>query len=126
MERNGRSFDDLAALYPDEGLAIASITASELIVGIYRARATKHRRRREEFIKGILAREEAVPILAFDLMVARRYAQLWAQLTTRGQLVGAHDMMIAATALAHNHTVLTHDLRDFGRVPGLAVHQPVW
>jgi hypothetical protein len=50
--------------------------------------------------------------------VARTHARLWAQLAA-GTPVGAHDLLIAATALAHGYAVLTDDPRDFGRVPGL-------
>jgi predicted nucleic acid-binding protein len=34
--------------------------------------------------------------------------------------------MIAATALAHGYAVLADNPRDFGRVPGLEIKQPVW
>ena len=37
MERHGHTLQDLAALSPDEPIALASITASELLVGVYRA-----------------------------------------------------------------------------------------
>ena len=41
-------------------------------------------------------------------------------------MIGAHDLQIAATALAWGYAVLTDNLRDFHRVPGLEVRQPIW
>ena len=43
-----------------------------------------------------------------------------------GQTTGAHDLLIAATALAHGYGVMTDNIRDFERVPGLEVRQPDW
>jgi predicted nucleic acid-binding protein len=40
--------------------------------------------------------------------------------------LGAHDPLIAATALAYGHAVLTQNLREFQRVPGLLVREPSW
>lgn len=85
MERHGRTLQDLAALVPDEPIALASITASELPVGIYRAGTPERRLQRERFVEALLSRVPAVP---FDLVVARMHARLWAQLAEAGQLIG--------------------------------------
>jgi tRNA(fMet)-specific endonuclease VapC len=54
--------------------------------------------------------------------LARRLADRdWASLSRRGQLVGAHDLWIAATALALGLGVVTTDAGDFERIPGLRV-----
>lgn len=123
LERRGQQPDDLAAAVPDAPLALSSITASELLAGVHRADSPARRSRREAFGEGLLAR---VPLLPFDMPAARVHARLWARLAAAGQPVGAHDLLIAATALAHGHAVLTHNLRDFQRVPGLIVRQPDW
>jgi predicted nucleic acid-binding protein len=65
----------------------------------------------------------AVPVLSFDLRVARVHAGLATQLAAAGQPIGAHDLLIGATALAHNAAVFTANLRDFRRIPGLVVQQ---
>lgn len=121
LERRGDVPTALAALLPAETLAIASITASELLTGVHRADTPARRARREAFVESILA---AFPIFSVDLPVARTHARLWAQLAAAGQLIGDRDMLIAATALTHGYDVLTDNLRDFARVPGLTVHQP--
>ena len=67
-----------------------------------------------------------MPILPFGLAEARIHARIWAGLTASGTLIGAHDLLIAATALAHGFDLLTDNVREFSRVPGLVVRQPVW
>lgn len=56
--------------------------------------------------------------------MARVHAQLWADLEARGQSLAAHDLWIAATALAHGFGVFTNDRRGFDRVGGLRVIAP--
>jgi len=125
MERRGetRPLHTLEALFPNELLAIAAITASELLTAVYRANTSARRQTRERFLESIFA---VVPILPFDLAVAREHARLTAQLIMAGQMIGGHDLQIAATALAHGNRVLTANLRDFQRVPGLSVDLPGW
>lgn len=123
QERRGQPTLNLASFGPDERVGLAAITASELIVGVYRADSPQRRLRREAFVEGILS---SIPVLPFDLRVARTHAQILAQLAAAGQLIGAHDLLIAATALAHGYSVLTDNLREFERVPGLVVRQPAW
>ncbi len=123
LERRGDAPAALTALLPSETLAIASITASELLTGVHRADTPSRRARRGAFVESILA---AFPIFSVDLPVARTHARLWAQLAAAGQLIGDRDMLIAATALTHRYDILTNNIRDFTRIPGLTVHQPTW
>jgi tRNA(fMet)-specific endonuclease VapC len=117
----GSTLRDYVALVPNEALAIAAITASELLTGVHRANTESRRLRREAFVEGILA---LIPVLPIDLRVARVHAHLWAILAADGQTIGAHDLWIAATALTHGYSVLTHNVREFNRMPGLVVVQP--
>lgn len=116
-ERHGLSLDALP-LPPDEPVCIAAITASELLHGLYRANSPMRRLRRERLVEALL---EALPVIPVDLHVARTHAALWADLAGCGQPIGAHDLLIAATALARGAGVLTANERDFGRVPELRV-----
>jgi len=59
--------------------------------------------------------------LPFDDRCAERYAALRADLAGRGQLIGPNDMLIAATALAHDLILVTHNTREFSRVVGLKI-----
>ena len=123
LERRGLSLDAIDRLVPDEPGAIASITASELLAGVYRAQSSERRRRREAFVERVLSR---LPILPFDLPAARVHARLSAELAAAGQSIGANDVLIAATALTHALPILTENVRDFERVPSLVVHRPDW
>jgi len=100
-----------------EEIAIAAITASELLHGAHRA-TDEHRGRREAFTESVLA---AFPVLPFDLLVARVHARLWAGLARSGADVGAHDRLIAATALSAGWRVGTANARHFNRILGLDV-----
>src|SRR5688500_16819671 len=104
-------------LGPTEDVGIAAITASELLHGVHRATA-KHRPRREAFIEAVLA---AFPPLPFDLLCARTHARLWAQLASAGIDVGAHDRLVADTAISAGWRVGTANVRHFQRVRGLDV-----
>ncbi|HVW01713.1 MAG TPA: type II toxin-antitoxin system VapC family toxin, partial [Planctomycetaceae bacterium] len=59
--------------------------------------------------------------LDFDSGCAEQYGQLRAQLLDTGTPVDPRDLMIASTALHHNLTVVTHNLRHFEVIPGLRV-----
>ncbi len=98
-----------------EDVGIAAITASELLHGVHRA-SEDHRGRREAFVEAVLA---AFPTLSFDLLVARAHARLWAGLASSGAEVGAHDRLVAATAMAAGWRVGTANIRHFKRIPGL-------
>jgi tRNA(fMet)-specific endonuclease VapC len=99
----------------DDEVAIAAITASELLHGVHRA-TEEHRARREAFVAAVL---DAFPVLCFDLLVARVHARLWAGLASSGADVGAHDRIVAATAMSTGWRVGTANMRHFGRIPGL-------
>lgn len=99
----------------DQEVAIAAITASELLHGVHRA-TEEHRGRREAFVEAVLA---AFPTLSFDLLVARVHARLWARLAASGTEVGAHDRLVAATAMSMGWRVATANARHFDGIPGL-------
>jgi len=61
-----------------------------------------------------------MPVYSFDLGAARIHAGLWADAAAQGQALGAHDLLIAATALAMNASVATRDQRSFPKIPGLS------
>lgn len=99
----------------EEDIAIAAITASELLQGVLRA-DRGHRVQRESFVEGILA---TIPTIPFSLRIARVHARLWADLAARKREVPAHDLEIAATALSLGWALATLDRRDFAGIPGL-------
>ena len=118
VERRALDLDTVMPPQADEPVAIAAITASELLHGVRRAATTAQRRGREAFVESLLA---ALPVFPFDLVTARIHASLWADLAERGAIVGAHDLLIGATAIAAGYRVATRDRRSFRRIPGLEV-----
>ena len=107
-----------SSLYAEEDVAISAVTASELLQGLYRARTASQRHRRQAFVEALLAQ---IPVIAFDLTVARVHASLWAELAKKGIAVGERDLMIGATAVAKGYAVATRDERSFPKIPGLKV-----
>jgi len=104
----------------DEDRAISVITVSELLHGVHRANGAQ-RARRSALVEHLLAGMRAIEITD---QVARVHADIWAQLAARGEVIGAHDLWIAATAMAHGMGVATGNTREFRRVPGLRLIEP--
>jgi tRNA(fMet)-specific endonuclease VapC len=97
---------------------LSVITASEMLHGVHRAMQPGTRARRAAFVEAVL---ERFPLLGIDLPTARVHAQVWADLASTGRLIGAHDLWLAATCLARDLTMVTANVREFERVPGLRV-----
>lgn len=108
------SFEEVVG---DEERAISVITVSELLHGALRAGADRRATRRA-FVEHILEEFQAIPITK---KVARVHADVWAQLAARGEIIGSHDLWIAATALAHGLGLATGNAAEFQRVQGLRV-----
>jgi tRNA(fMet)-specific endonuclease VapC len=115
-ERRTVAFEPLLASIKDEAVGLASITASELLHGCHRAADAGTKARRFAFVEALL---DFVPVIDFGLAEARRHAELWAALARKGSVIGAHDLIIGATALARGYALATLNARDFRRIPGL-------
>jgi tRNA(fMet)-specific endonuclease VapC len=103
-----QKFDSLA-----ERLCISSITLGELCFG-----AEKSARRAENLteLNLFVARLE---VLSFDEKAAAHYGQLRAELERAGRPCGPYDMQIGAHARSEGLIVVTNDMREFGRMPGV-------
>lgn len=99
----------------DDDLAIAAITASELLVGVELADAAR-RPARADAVEAILA---TFAVLDFDLAASRHHARLAAETRRTGRPRGAHDLLIAATASATGRTVVTTDATGFADLTGV-------
>ena len=120
-ERGRLDLEQHVAQRQEEEFFLSVITASELLHGVYRAVRPEVRTKRAAFVEAILAR---FPLLPVDLATARAHAHVWATLAAAGMMIGPHDLWLAATCLAHGLTMVTANIREFTRVPGLAVE--VW
>jgi tRNA(fMet)-specific endonuclease VapC len=101
----------------DDDVTIAAVTAAELLVGVELAdRRRKVARRR--FVEDLLG---SLPVEPYDLDTAQAHAKLLAQARRTGRTRGAHDLLIAATALARSRTVVTADASGFESLPGVGI-----
>jgi tRNA(fMet)-specific endonuclease VapC len=96
-----------------QGLSISLITFGEIYEGIY-------------FGHSAVAQEKAfrqfltvVQVLPLNRPIMQRFARIRGQLRRQGQIIGDPDILIAATALHHNLTLVTRNVAHFGRISGL-------
>jgi predicted nucleic acid-binding protein len=109
---------NLSGCEPSEAVYVSVVTVSELLVGVHRADTEERRNRRSAFVEAIIS---GVSVLEFTVPVARLHAELFADLSAKGKMIGAHDLLIAATARFHDLSVLTDNVDEFSRVAGLRV-----
>jgi predicted nucleic acid-binding protein len=117
VERGQLDFENIE-LGTEADLAISTVAAAEVLHGIHRAANQQRRLQRELIVEGYLAR---VLVLPFDMAAARVHARISAELASVGMTVGAHDLLIAATAISVGGRVATRDLRSFPKIPGLEI-----
>lgn len=94
-------------------LCISFITVGELYAGAEKAQWGQTRRNQ---LEEQLARFIVLP---YDVEVARRFGEIRGNLARTGQPIEDHDVWIAATALAYQCPLVTHNLRHFNRIPEL-------
>lgn len=99
----------------DADIAIAAITAAELLVGIELA-DEQRRASRQATVDAILATCDVIP---FDLDIARHHASLLAHARRTGRPRRAHDLQIAATARTTGRLLLTTDGHAFDDLPAV-------
>ena len=100
---------------PPSMFAIPHIVEAELLTGAEKSQdPSRMRLLTERFL-------QPFPRLVFDSNCARSYAHVRCALEKSGMKIGPNDLIIAATAKAKNATVVTRNVREFSRVPGLLV-----
>ena len=120
IERGRESLDALIAGREEEPFGISVVTAAELLHGVERADSEDRKLRRQAFVEKVI---ESFPVFPFDLTVGRIYARIWAAIAQKGWTVGAHDLIIAATAISLDYTVVTVNIRDFEKIPGIKMEK---
>ncbi len=96
-------------------MGISSITEAELRFGADKSAAPERNHRQlDRFLL-------ALPVLPFGCDAARQYGTIRAALERSGTPIGPLDLLIAAHALAAGLVLVTHNVKEFARVPGLAV-----
>jgi tRNA(fMet)-specific endonuclease VapC len=102
----------LATLAPTD-VALSAIVVYEHLRGAYRSAQVAYNLAQ---VNTFVGRFQSLP---FDVIVADVAGQIDADLMARGQRIGPYDTLIAATALAHNLVLVTHNTNEFSRVSGL-------
>ncbi|MEW6002538.1 MAG: type II toxin-antitoxin system VapC family toxin [Nitrospirota bacterium] len=120
LERGDRTADEIIHGREDEPFGISVISVAELLHGIERADTQARKLKRQAFVEKVI---EFFPVFPFDITIARIYARLWASLAAQGIIVGSHDLIIAATAISIDYTIITSNMRDFGKIEGLRVEK---
>ena len=96
-------------------IAVPTVVVYELETGIAKSNdAAKRRGQLGQLL-------QVVAVLPFGIEEARAAAALRARLEQDGTPIGPMDTLIAGTALAHRGVLVTRNVREFGRVPGLSV-----
>ena len=104
----------LKSCAPDE-VCLSSIVKAELVYGAHRsARAAENLRLLARFF-------EPLATMPFDDRCLDSYGRIRSDLDRLGTPIGPNDLLIAATAMAHALTLVTHNVDEFGRIPGLDI-----
>lgn len=100
---------------PPADIGIPSVVFFELEVGIAKSKSPLKRRRQLDKLI------ELVSFLSFGREQAKASAKVRADLERAGTPIGPYDTLIAGTALSHGATLVTRNVDEFGRVPGLRI-----
>jgi tRNA(fMet)-specific endonuclease VapC len=112
LKLQGRVTDRLRDHSPDD-IGATIITVAELWFGARKSARPEATRREIDAFLGPLG------VLPFDRAAAEAYAGLRFDLERAGRPIGERDLLIASIAAARGLTVVTHNVSEFGRVPGL-------
>jgi tRNA(fMet)-specific endonuclease VapC len=116
QERGRLSLESHLVGRETEEFFLSVITVSELLHGVHRAPDPDVKARRSAWVEALL---ERMPILPIDLPTARAHSQVWSHLAEAGRMIGPHDLWLAASCIAYGLSLVTANLREFERVPGL-------
>jgi len=111
-----RSVDWSSVVDADDDVVIAAITVAELEAGVELAR-DRHRSARRRFVDDVVA---TIPVEPYSVDIGVAHGRLLAAVQRAGRPRGAHDLIIAATAVTTRRTVLSTDLSaGFDLLPGV-------
>ena len=115
IKQKPRSVLERFAAFPVGDLGISVITLAELEYGASKSsEPDRNREALEQFVSPL-------EIAVFDRLATSIYGKIRALLEKRGRPIGSMDLLIAAHALSLNVRLVTNNMREFKRVPGLRV-----
>ena len=105
-ERGTFDLKNWVASRANDQFEIAAITVAELWHGVERASGT-HRIKRERYLSTVL---QSLPIVPYTEQTAYEHARIWAELESRGNMIGFYDLIVGATALERGSQVATFNI----------------
>jgi tRNA(fMet)-specific endonuclease VapC len=118
-ERRGLKVADLLRRFSMlEGIGVSTMTIAELQHGVRRAVTETQRMTRQQFMDSV---EKVFPVYPLHTEAAKILGNIDAELAMQGEKLDLADLIIAATALALNFSVVTRNTKHFSRVKGLHI-----
>ncbi len=115
IKKQPASVLDRFVAYPVGDIGISVVTLAELEYGTAKSsQPARNRAALEQFTSSL-------EVADFDRDATVVYGRVRAQLEKKGQPIGSMDLLIAAHAISLNVRLITHNVREFGRIPGLRI-----
>ncbi len=108
----------LLSSFAKDDLSISLITYGEIYEGIHFGRDPQ---KTTDVFQRFL---RSVVILAPTQPIMQHFARLRGELRRTGNIIGDFDILIAATAIQHNLTLVTRNIKDYQRIPHLTIYKP--
>jgi tRNA(fMet)-specific endonuclease VapC len=112
--KNSQVYSRLAS-HSDADILMSSVVVAELYTGACKSK------RVADNINLVEMLIEKYGVIEFGIKEAKAYGSIRADLELRGQMIGPYDVQIAATALHHYLTLVTHNVDEFKRIPNLLI-----
>jgi tRNA(fMet)-specific endonuclease VapC len=104
-------------IHARDGIAVSIVSFAELYEGAYGSQnPLQEITRIQQFLT-------SYPVINLSDAITDRFGQVRAQLRAQGMLIPDLDLLIATTAAVHNLTVMTRNVRHFGRIPGVTLYR---
>ncbi|MHB8645383.1 MAG: type II toxin-antitoxin system VapC family toxin [Thermomicrobiales bacterium] len=105
-------------MFARDGISISIVSYAELYDGAY---GSEHPEAEIARIQQFLG---SYPVIGLSDAIVDRFGQTRSRLRLQGMLIPDLDLLIGATAIIHNLTVMTRNTRHFGRIPDLVIYRP--
>lgn len=115
LEREPNPVKTHIASVPETQILICDVVKAELLYGAYKSSRTTQNLTKLELLFSL------VKSLPFNGKAANEFGKIRADLAKNGTPIGPYDLQIAAIARAYNLTLVTHNTREFSRVPNLVI-----
>ncbi|MBE2282121.1 MAG: type II toxin-antitoxin system VapC family toxin [Prosthecobacter sp.] len=114
MKGHEKAMRRLTGLRPSD-CAVSTLTCYELFTGVHKCQNPARERQKVTRLLGMIR------VLVFDEAAAEKAAEIRAHLESIGKVCGPYDMLLAGHAISRQLRMVTNNVSEFSRVPGLAV-----